>query len=108
MKRYKQELFEMSNFFPNTTGLDYTIWVSTKSGKEKHWARIKISNTDGEASISISDNPEIKDKKGKIKINSTSFNKIKKFIKMNQQVLLDHWNGLIDSKELSQKLIFLK
>ena len=51
----------MSNFFPDKTGLNYTMWISTMSGKEKHWARIKLSNTEGYIEVSIWGEPKIKE-----------------------------------------------
>lgn len=95
---------EMSNLFPDKTGLNYTIWIAIKSGREKHGPRIKIIANDFEISMSISDDPEIKRKKGKMNIDSKSLQKIKKFITQNKNVLLDHWNGLIDSADLKDRI----
>lgn len=100
----ENQLFEMSNLFSNKTGLKYTIWIATKSGREKHSARIKIDGTDWVFSISISNNPEIKDKKGKVDISAKDLNDIKQFIVKNQDTLLDHWNGLIDSADLVKQI----
>jgi hypothetical protein len=37
MKRYERlKLEEMSNLFPADTGLKHIVWISTKSGREKH------------------------------------------------------------------------
>jgi hypothetical protein len=94
----------MSNLFPDSTGINYTLWLSSKSGREKHQARIKISNSDGEASISIWGEPQIKSKKGKIVIDGKSFNAIKKFIELNKEVLMQHWNGEIDSKTFANSI----
>lgn len=110
MERYifkffkKEPLWEMSNIFPKNTGLKYTIWIFTKSGREKHGARIKVIHSDWEISINISDNPEIKRKKGKVNIKSKDLHKIYKFIEINKNVLLDHWNGIIDTVDMIKKL----
>jgi len=63
----KEELFEMSNFWPKDTGLEYVIWVSAKSGREKHGARIKVDVDTNSIPVSIEDTPEIKAKNAKIK-----------------------------------------
>jgi len=100
----QDKLYEMSNLFPYATGLNYVVWISAKSNKERHWARIKIADNDGEASISIDDNPEVKSKKGNIKISGKNLKDIKQFIALNKDVLLDHWNGKIDSKQLGERI----
>lgn len=93
----RNRLTEMSNLFPEDTGLDFIVWISTKSGREKHNARIKISNSDGEAVITIWGEPKIKNKKGKIFINSKQFKNLNKFISLNREALIKHWNGEISS-----------
>jgi len=100
----EEPLWEMSNFFPNDTGLEHVIWISTKTGREKHGPRIKVFGKDGEIHISISDEPEIKKQLGKINIKKRALNKIFDFIKLNKDVLLSHWNGKISSKGLSDKI----
>lgn len=99
-----QELYEMSNFFPEDTGLPYILWITTKSGREKHEARVKIVNSDGEATIMIWGTPEIKSKKGKIRISSKQFKKLSLFIELNRVALLAHWSGEISSGQLAQKI----
>ena len=100
----EKTLYEMSNLFPNRTGLKYTIWILTKSGREKHGPRIKVFNKDWSISVSIDNNPEIKDQKGKVNIKNKDLKDIYKFILLNKKTLLDHWNGKIDSADLSEKL----
>ena len=97
-------LYEMSNFFPEDTGLPYVLWITTKSGREKHEARVKIANSDGEAIIMIWGTPEIKSKKGKIRISGKQFKKLSLFIELNREALLAHWSGEISSGQLAKKL----
>ena len=40
------ELFEMANLFPRTTGLPMTVWVSPR-GNARHDVRIKVNMTHG-------------------------------------------------------------
>lgn len=106
-KPYKSKyikLEEMSNLYPDNTGLDVPIWISSKSGREKHHARIKVMTDDGEVSISIVGAPELKNTKGKIKLNAKQFANITKFIELNRDTLLDHWNGKIDSKTFGEQI----
>lgn len=97
-------LTEMSNLFPEDTGLDFILWISTKSGREKHNARIKISNTKGEAVIMIWGEPKIKSKKGKITITGKQYKNILKFLELNRDTLISHWNGQISSVELGRRI----
>lgn len=61
----QEELFEMANFRQSETGLNRIIWVSPRSGREKHSARIKVQNTTSNkvnpnnwVSVSISGRPK--------------------------------------------------
>ena len=40
------ELFEMANLFPRTTGLPMTVWVSPR-GNARHDVRVKVNTTHG-------------------------------------------------------------
>jgi hypothetical protein len=40
------ELFEMANLFPRTTGLPMTVWVSPR-GNARHDVRVKVNITHG-------------------------------------------------------------
>jgi hypothetical protein len=41
------ELFEMANLFPRTTGLPMTVWVSPR-GNTRHDVRVKVNTTHGD------------------------------------------------------------
>ena len=109
----KNALFEMANFRERSTGISYTIWVSNKTGKEKHGPRIKVQHTTSKTinykfdfiTISISDTPEIKAGKRNInKIKPKELEKINNWIILNKEYLLDYWYNNIDTAELSEKL----
>lgn len=100
-----ERLEEMSNLGFNSTGLvGYTLWITSKSGREGHAARIKLSNSDGEVSISIFGDPGIKEKSGKIRISGKDMKMIKRFIALNKTALMNHWNGITDSKEFGNAI----
>ena len=46
-EREADELFEMGNLFPRTTGLPMTVWVSPR-GNARHDARVKVNMTHGD------------------------------------------------------------
>ncbi len=105
IKKYEKiKLEEMSNLFPESTGLTVKLWISSKSGREKHTARIKATTTEGSYSISIYGEPEIKKIRGKDVLSAFQIKKIKEFIKKNKKALLAHWNAEIDSKTFTQKI----
>ena len=41
-----EDLFEMANLFPATTGLPMTVWVSPR-GNARHDVRVKVNMTHG-------------------------------------------------------------
>jgi hypothetical protein len=41
------ELFEMANLFPRTTGLAMTVWVSPR-GNARHDVRVQVNTTHGD------------------------------------------------------------
>ena len=96
MKRYEEveKFFEMANLTPDDTGLPFIIWISPKSGKEKHWARIKVEYDNILYPISISGDPQFQTS-GHIKIpfSGKQIKQIKKFVTSNKALLLKYWNS---------------
>jgi hypothetical protein len=41
-----EDLFEMANLYPDTTGLPMTVWISPR-GNARHDARVKVNMTHG-------------------------------------------------------------
>jgi len=101
-------LYEMSNLFPEDTGLKFKVWISTKSGREGYNARIKISNAEGTASVMIWGTPKIKDTKGKITITGNDLKDIVKFVELNREELLKHWGGETSSKQFTNAIKSIK
>lgn len=104
----KDQLFEMSNYRPKTTGLPMVIWLETKSGKEKHGPRIKVQKKHGNkikagewVAVTVSDEPKIADGSG---LSNSDFTLVSMFILQNKKSILDLWNGKIDSAEFAQKI----
>ena len=98
MKKYKEfteSLFEMANVIKSRTGLNTMIWISTK--EPSHGPRIKVQANRSDKIIShemfivtIEDMPEVIGDIGKLK--AKDINKIKEFVILNKEVLLDYWN----------------
>ena len=94
----KKELmfFFMANLVRADTGLPINIWVSPRLDKYK--PRIYVQKdykkelSTNIFSISISDNPKVHGNPGSIK--DSDIEKVKEFVRINKQLLLDHWNGV--------------
>jgi len=102
-----KQMFEMSNLRPIHTGLNVVTWISGK-GNAKHGPRIKISSKKGNKisidnliSVTVDDNPKII---GNNKISVKDFEKIKKFIELNKDIIIKYWNRKIDTKEMINKI----
>lgn len=108
----KEQLYEFADLVPEDTGLTVVVWIDGRR-KMKHGKRIKFQNNNsnrlngGEIiPITISDDPQIpKSVTTKLKISNKDLNKIKSWIKLNKEVLLDYSNGLITTKQLYNKIL---
>lgn len=107
----KQPLYEFADLVPEDTNLCCVIWVDGPRNIS-HAKRIKFQNNTanklngGELiPITISDNPQIPDSvKSKLKINNQELTKIKQWIILNKQILLNYADGKITTKQLYQQL----
>lgn len=108
----KEQLYEFADLVPEDTGLTVVVWIDGPR-KMKHGKRIKFQNNNsnrlngGEIiPMTISDDPQIpKSVTTKLKISNKDLNKIKSWIKLNKEVLLDYSNGLITTKQLYNKIL---
>ncbi len=99
----KEDFFLMANFREKSTGLPMIIWVSER-GNTKHAPRIKVSTNlndkmiEGQTvSVSITEPSEIMAGMG---LKSKNLQLVIEFIELNQSLLLDYWNGKIDTTDL--------
>ena len=108
----KEQLYEFADLVPEDTRLTVVVWIDGPR-KMKYGKRIKFQNNNsnrlngGEIiPITISDDPQIqKSFTTKLKISNKDLNKIKSWIKLNKEVLLDYSNGLITTKQLYNKIL---
>ena len=98
-----EKLEEMANLTKDDTGLDYIVWIYPKTNKEGHWARIKVQlDKNNRIPMSISDKPEWQIE-SEVKMPAKKEKKIKDWIKLNKDLLLDYWNS---EGEMSLKIVF--
>lgn len=94
-------LWEMANLRPNRSGLPVCVWVQEFSGKEGHFARIKVSTNYGDK-INLEDGfftitvPEKKIIGTTGKIKNKDIELIKKFVDANTDIIIQLWNKDID------------
>ena len=102
-------LYEMANVVPEDTGLQVTLWVSGKGGA-KRGPRVKIFANgthfkgDGDFSVSISDSPRIV--AGKANVSERELTRIFSWIKLNQEWLLQLWNGeIVNQRKIYERIV---
>src|SRR5437764_8735331 len=100
------ELFEMANLYPRTTGLPMTIWVSPR-GNARHDVRIKVNMTHGDqmtvdntAVVGVRPAPHLVAGRLSAPDQTVVFN----WITLNAAVIVAYWDGTIDTAELIQSL----
>jgi hypothetical protein len=100
------ELFEMSNLFPRTTGLPMTVWVSPR-GNARHDVRVKVNMTHGNqmniantAVVGVRPNPHV----AAGHLSPDDQRAVFEWVLLNTAALVAYWEGGIDTIELGQQL----
>ena len=103
------DLFEMANLFPGTTGLPMTVWVSPR-GNSRHDIRVKVNMTHGNqmnpsntAVIGVRPSPHII--AGSLSPDDEKA--VSQWVSLNAAALLAHWEGEIDTIQLGHALKML-
>ena len=100
------ELFEMANLFPRTTGLPMTVWVSPR-GNARHDVRVKVNMTHDDqmniantAVVGVLPTPHV------IAGNLSPDDEraVFEWILLNTAALVEYWDGRTDTIELGQLL----
>lgn len=100
------DLYEMTNIYPRTSGLPMTVWVSPR-GRARHDARVKVCRVPGnrmvpEDTAVVSIRPEPSLLEGDL--DAGALRAVQAWVQLNQDALIAFWNGEIDGIELSQRL----
>jgi hypothetical protein len=100
------ELFEMANLFPRTTGLPMTVWVSPR-GSARHDVRLKVNMTHGDqmniantAVVGVRPAPHVIAGH----LSADDQRAVFEWVSLNTAALVDYWDGRIDTIELGQLL----
>ena len=101
-----EDLFEMANLFPRTTGLPMTVWVSPR-GNARHDVRVKVNMTHGNqmspvntAVVGIRPSPHVI--AGRLA--GDDERAVFEWITLNADALIGYWDGQIDTVQLAQRL----
>jgi hypothetical protein len=100
------DLFEMANLFPRTTGLPMTVWVSPR-GNARHDVRIKVNlargnqmNATNTAVVGVRPSPRVIAGK----LSPDDERAVFEWISLNVAGLIAYWDGQIDTIQLGQVL----
>ena len=101
-----QDLFEMANLYPRTTGLPVTVWVRPEGGA-RHEARVKVSTRPGDrmdldetAIVALRPSPALLHGE----LPSKHLEPVLRWAALNEAALLDYWDGKIDTADLIGRL----
>jgi hypothetical protein len=105
IERDADELFEMANLFPRTTGLPMTVWLSPR-GNARHDVRIKVNITHGDqmninnTAVGLRPNPHVIAGH----LSPDDQRAVFEWISLNSAAIVEYWDGRIDTIELGQQL----
>jgi hypothetical protein len=101
-----EDLYEMANLFPRTTGLPMTVWVSPR-GNARHDVRVKVNMTHGNqmnvantAVVAVRPAPHVIAGRLSLEDERAVF----QWISLNTDALVAYWDGQIDTIQLGQRL----
>jgi len=87
-------LFEMANLRPERTGLPFVVFISQRGGA-RHDIRVKVApgpRPDPATMISVALGPEPRAMPPG-ELSAEDFRRLSAWIALNQQALIDYWNG---------------
>ena len=100
------DLYEMANFYPRTTGLPMTVRVSPR-GNARHEVRVKVSMAHGNqmaidntAVVGVRPSPHVIAGR----LSSEDEQAVGRWIVLNADAIIAYWDGGIDTVELAQTL----
>lgn len=98
--------YEMTNLRPRRTGLPMTVYVSLRAGA-KHDVRVKVSTVHGETldpqrTAIVAVRPEPKLIHGEL--SRRDFDLVQRWIELNRDLLIDHWEARLDSEDVFESV----
>jgi hypothetical protein len=101
------ELYELANLYPRTTGLPMTVWVGPR-GHARHDVRIKVNTTHGNQTnvdnvAVVAVRPSSRTVVGHL--SAADERAVSAWIALNTPALVAYWDGDIDTMQLAQALV---
>jgi hypothetical protein len=98
------ELYEMANLYPRTTGLPMTVWVGPR-GNARHDVRVKVNTTHGNQMVVdntavVGARPSPRLIAGRL--STADQQAVFDWISLNAAVIIAYWDGTFDTAELIQ------
>ena len=101
-----EDLYEMANLYPDTTGLPMTVWVSPR-GNARHDIRVKVNMTHGDrmditntAVVAVRPTPRLVAGQ----LSPADAQAVFAWISLNADALVAYWDGQIDTARLIYRL----
>ena len=94
-----QAVYEMANLRPERTGLPFVVFISQRGGA-RHDVRIKVARAPkvrASEMVTVALRPSIRVVRGKLDPHDLTL--LRRWININEQVLIDYWNGVIGYTE---------
>ena len=94
-----EALFEMANLFSKHTGLPFVVWISYRGGAQ-HDVRVKVSagpKALPSQMVSVAIRPNVRVVEGKMSASDLAL--LTKWVELNHDVLVQYWDGDIDTKD---------
>jgi len=102
----EDELLEIANLYPRTTGLPMTVWVSLRGGA-RHDVRVKVNmthgnqmNIDNTAVVGVRPSPHVIAGQ----LSTEDEHAVSEWITLNASAIIAYWDGDIDTVQLAQAL----
>ena len=101
-----EDLFEMANLYPDTTGLPMTVWVSPR-GAARHDVRIKVNMPHGDqmniantAVVGVRPTPRVIAGQ----LSPADAQAVYQWVLLNTDALVAYWEGSIDMAQMIHAL----
>jgi hypothetical protein len=101
-----EDLFEMANLYPDTTGLPMTVWISPR-GNARHDVRVKVNMAHGNqmtiantAVVGVRPTPRVIIGQ----LSPIDAQAVFQWITLNTDPLVEYWEGRIDTARVIQAL----
>jgi hypothetical protein len=106
MSETHEDPYAMANLRPADTGLPMVVWVSERGGA-RHDARVKVSRSHGDradwfntASVAVRPQPHV----AAGQLSPADLQVVAEWVRLNEVVILEYWEGRIFTIELLQRL----